>query len=53
MTFWPVSARVGNVKNNDPNLDRTDRCLTRQKADAAMTITPRLTFVTVGEAGTS
>jgi len=20
MTCWPVSARVGNVKNNDPNL---------------------------------
>ncbi len=20
MTYWPVSARVGNVKNNDPSL---------------------------------
>jgi putative SOS response-associated peptidase YedK len=25
MTCWPVSQRVGNVKNNDPSLDRTNR----------------------------
>jgi putative SOS response-associated peptidase YedK len=24
MICWPVSARVGNVKNNDPDLDRAD-----------------------------
>jgi len=25
MTCWPVSTRVGNVKNNDPSPYRTDR----------------------------
>jgi hypothetical protein len=31
MTCWPVSARIGNVRNNDPSLVRADRGALNQK----------------------
>ena len=41
MICWPVSARVGNVRNNDPSPDRAGRGLIRAPPRTAM-MTPLL-----------
>jgi len=46
MTCWPVSPRVGNVKNSDPSLiERVCSTLRWREADSIRTIGPEKTAI--------